>query len=871
VWTLWQANIFYPYPNTLAFSEHLFSSALILLPFTLLGDTPLVAANLGVLFTTALSGWAMYLLVTWLSGNRWAGLIAGLFFAISPFRMGHIIQLHLLSTQWIPLAFLALARLIKLNRTTDLVLLLIFTNLQFFASVNYAPLVALALGGWGLFYLLAYRRIISAALLGRLVVFAMITAALNWPVLRLYQQVSDHMGIIRSLGDARVYGASLAHYTTPLANSLLYVRWLGLSGLLDSAFPGLVALVLAAAGVILVTKQPQRLAVWALLLISLLGFTLSFGANELAFGERLAPLATRLLPYPYLYQAIPLLQGLRAPIRFALLVTFGLAILAGLGFSELARQRWAAGRRAVIAAILSAGLILLEHLPAPLPGQAVAYGGPLYTRLAGLPAQAIVLELPYYLHTQASYLELQRVYHSAGHWRRLANGASGFRPAWLVKLGPFLDVFPDWRSLELARQLGVNYLVLHHDQYETAAWDNLTALLPGYLPALESIESVGDDLILQLRPPTCSADINQMQVDATAFPNLTFTNTGPAAYVADPRRPSFWSVDGQSGEFLEPLLIMPGQTLSMTLPAAGSHWRVELAHQKRLLAPEAARVGQPTTLPAGTWQPVQISFANGAVLQAVVLSEEIARPCGSLNLGLQWSWPENSDSQVRVELLDRFGRMVVDSTAQALSGPEPTVSSHLLPLAETVPPGQYQLRVRLLAEAGTEIAALGPEGAPMAQPIALPVIIRPAPGPAQPGPLGEVAQLANGASLVGLELARTEFQPGDWVRFTLTWQTQETISGDFTVFTQLLGPDGRVWGQYDNPPSGGWYPTSLWQPGELVRDDYAVRLDPTASPGEYRLVMGMYDSGTSQRVPVTAGSNQGNDFIEAGKITVVAP
>ena len=61
---LWDTTILYPYPNTLAFNEHLLSHALLLLPFTLLGATPMAAANLGVLLTTLLSGWGMYLLVT---------------------------------------------------------------------------------------------------------------------------------------------------------------------------------------------------------------------------------------------------------------------------------------------------------------------------------------------------------------------------------------------------------------------------------------------------------------------------------------------------------------------------------------------------------------------------------------------------------------------------------------------------------------------------------------------------------------------------------------------------------------------------------------------------------------------------------------
>ncbi len=864
---IWDANIFYPYPHTLAFSEHLFSSALILLPFTLLGSTPLAAANLGVLFTTALSGWSMYLLVRWLTGNRQAGLVAGLFFAVAPFRMGHLIQLHLLSTQWIPLAFLAFARLIKLNRSRDLLLLLIFTNLQFFASVNYAPLVALGLGVWAAFYLIAYRRMISASLSARLAIFALVTATLNWPVLRLYQQVSDHMGIVRSLGDAKVYGASLAHYLTPIANSLLYQRWLGWPGLLDSAFPGLVIFGLALAGLVFTPGRlrfPKPLA--ALLAIVLVGLALSFGANDLAFGEKLAPLAARWLPYPYLYNALPLLQGLRAPVRFALLVTFGLAVLAGFGLAALERRWWAKGARPFVAAVLAGAFVLLEHNPAPLPGVSVPYGSPLYERLAHLPPDTVILELPYYLHTQGSFTELSRVYESARHWRRMVNGGSGFKPAWLVRLGPALDAFPDARSLDVLRQLGVTVVALHHDQVDPAAWDNMLGLLPGYLPAIEAIESVGEDLFLQLRPPTCSPDINQVQVDGAAFPTLTFTNTGPAAWVADPRQPSRWQAGAQSQEFLEPLFVAAGQTVSMTLPitAPDSPWQVDLANQKRNLSSEESLVGRPTPAPAGHWQPVQIPFADGAVLQAAALADGSAHPCGALQLSLQWSWPQPGDHQVGVKLLDRFGRVTVDSIVHPLPTAEPSISTHLLPLTETTPPGQYQLQVQLLASNGQEIPPVGPDGAPVARPIALPVVIRPAGAPA---PVAPAAQLENGVSLLKVDLPQQEFHAGEWVRFSLNWQAVEKPPGDFTVFTQFLGPDGKVYGQHDNPPYGGWYLTSLWRPGEVVQDDYAIRLDAAAPAGDYRLVVGMYDSASGQRVHV----EQGGDFIEAGNVTVVAP
>jgi hypothetical protein len=49
-----------------------------------------------------------------------------------------------------------------------------------------------------------------------------------------------------------------------------------------------------------------------------------------------------------------------------------------------------------------------------------------------------------------------------------------------------------------------------------------------------------------------------------------------------------------------------------------------------------------------------------------------------------------------------------------------------------------------------------------------------------------------------------------------------------------------------------------------VADDYALSIDPAAPPGDYRLIVGMYNPTTGERV-TTAG---GADFIEVGTVTV---
>lgn len=873
---IWDANIFYPYPDTLAFSEHLLAWAVWLLPVVLLGDTPIVSTNLGILLSTALTGWGTYLLVFWLTKNRWAGIVAGVAFAIAPYRLGHITQLHLISTHWLPFVFLTLARLIKFNRNRDLLLLIIFTNLQFFSVINYAPLVALGAALWSLPFFYLVRRRLSLSLGARLAVFALITGLLNAPVLRLYQQVSDHMGIVRTLGDAKVYGAYLVNYILPMGNSLLYGRLLGLPthidyqfpgiGIFISTFPGVVVILLALAGLLLSFRLEKsvRAVVWFTMLMAAVGFVLSFGANDDAFGVGAAPLVARLLPYPYLYDFLPILQGLRVPIRFALLTTVGLAILAGIGFAALSRRFLGQDKTVALTAGLVCLLMVAEHLPAPLPGVPVPRWGQERTWLRdNTPSDASIIELPYYLHTNRSNEEVLREYESAAHFRNLVNGTSGFKPDWLKALGVEFDTFPNWQAFDLARRFGLDDVVLHQNQFSPAAWDNITALLPGYLPSIEAMHTVRDDLILQLRPPTCAVNPGSVRATVEQFPHLRWTNDGPTTWIADPRRPSRVMAGGRTTEFLEPLFVLPGATVETDLPLEppAGDWQIELANLGQTLSPGSSPASEPDFAAPETWQPVQVMFSNGASLQAMAVSDS-PRTCGVLDVQLRWNFAGDAGETVRVELVDRFGRIVASSAARPQFSGSEAVTAHRLPLPETLPPGRYQLRVRFLTAAGDDIPAVSLEGAIITQPLALPIVIRPGDTPPNVDPVP--AALTNGIQLVGVTRLPAQVTPGDWLRFTLVWQAVEAIPQDYTVFTQLLGPDGQVYGQHDNPPRGGWYPTSLWVSSETVVDDYILRVASDAPPGQYRLIVGMYDSASGKRALVASGG----DFVAVGQVLV---
>lgn len=113
-------------------------------------------------------------------------------------------------------------------------------------------------------------------------------------------------------------------------------------------------------------------------------------------------------------------------------------------------------------------------------------------------------------------------------------------------------------------------------------------------------------------------------------------------------------------------------------------------------------------------------------------------------------------------------------------------------------------------------------------------------------------------------------QPGETLRVSLLWQATAPLQEDYTVFVQLLGPDARLWRQKDSYPVDGLRPTSSWQVGEKVRDNYVVEIPFDAPSGNYHLVTGMYSLATMERLSVTTAqqANMG-DHILLARIMVV--
>ena len=115
-------------------------------------------------------------------------------------------------------------------------------------------------------------------------------------------------------------------------------------------------------------------------------------------------------------------------------------------------------------------------------------------------------------------------------------------------------------------------------------------------------------------------------------------------------------------------------------------------------------------------------------------------------------------------------------------------------------------------------------------------------------PMG--VNLGDKISLLGYNL-ESGFRPGDGIHLTLFWQTLEEMGEDYTVFTHLIDEQGNLWGQKDNQPVDGFYPTTKWQAGEFVRDQYNLMISPETPPGRYWLEVGMYLAETGERLTIS--------------------
>lgn len=483
---LFQGNIFYPFQNTLAFSEIILPGALLYLPFAYFSNNPVFAYNLVVLLSFPLNAFAMYLYaLDWFRTigaetrdappvaphaspvTSLAALLAGPIFGFCTYKMGELRHVQLLMAMFMPLTLLYVARFVRAPKLHNAVLTALFFALNALASLYYAVFLAFAIALYLAvdFALRRYRLtrahlVYGAAALG---IALILVAPFLLPFLRLEREFNFSEGRDPRLFSARPYSYIAAPTSQWLYGTLTRAFYTASKG--QPLFPGIVASLLGFVGLVALVRARNRAWIFPALL-GLTGFVLSFGP-DLVLGRTTTPALPFPLPYHFLALVVSPLKSLNAPSRFVVLTMLALALLAAYGAYAWMRR---APRWRYVIALTCATLIVLEYIPAPLrlvPVDAGANVSPVYSFLAQQPPGEVVVEVPMGKPTFADQdkhvvYTYNAVYHPL---QPLVNGYSTFLPPDYYALVDDMQNFPNRKTVNRLRRWGVQWVIVHADAY----------------------------------------------------------------------------------------------------------------------------------------------------------------------------------------------------------------------------------------------------------------------------------------------------------------------------------------------------------------------------------------------------------------------
>lgn len=447
--SMFDANIFFPYQNTLAYSEHLIGTVVIAAPVIWLTGNPLLATNLVALSSVLLCALGGYVLGLKLGLSRPSAFLCGLIFAFTPPRFGRIYQLHLTTIYWVPFGLAFLYAYLKGGRGRDLKWAAAFLTLQALTSGHGAALLTL-----GAVILIAHhvasgnplllrKRIGDAGVTGLLLLTPIVLVMIP------YWRARREVGLVRQLDDAGIAASSWVTSNSWFQTWLLarLPDWPWLRAEPDVIlFPGFIVLLLAACAV----WTPRAARVWLIVLIVAVWMTIGppYGLWQWVYW-------------------VPGLSFIRVPSRFMLLGMLALAVLAALGFERIASRL--TPRVKLITTVVTVLLLAGEFAAMPIDARPYPIVTPAIDRwVATLPKPFSLTELPIPQSSQKTLVARRSaiyMLHSMEHFQPIVQGYSGIEPPGYEALERKLMLFPDATSMDALVALKVTYAIVHMDYY----------------------------------------------------------------------------------------------------------------------------------------------------------------------------------------------------------------------------------------------------------------------------------------------------------------------------------------------------------------------------------------------------------------------
>lgn len=615
---LFQGNIIFPSRDVLAYSEHQFTLGLIGAPVHFIFRNPILTYNFLVFFCFVASGFGCYLLLKELSGSRWGGLAAGVFYTFCFYHLSQLSHIQIFFMPFIPFMVLYLYRYLERGGRWNLFLFGLFLTAQSLTSWHALLYCAIAAGLLWLWTAAFTRRGADwkrlAWVAAAVVVAALIMLPFVMPYLRAHRRLP---GFERSLEEVELYGAKAEDYLRVLDVSVMYgdapapFRAGGI-GFENVLYPGATALVLAAAGLFLRRREEEegRPVYGPAYFRKGVMFFLIMGALSvlLAFGPRIGGVENPFYMVPY---RLGLLKFTRVPTRFYNLAALALAALAGYGAAKLALRSsltrgwkgfsgWRIGRLTGLALV---ALLALEILTFNLYVHPIPVYGDVPDVYEWLKEQGDVrvIELPTHALGPAGmydrdlklapldifeylYREGDIMYLSTYHWKKVVNGYSGYSPFSYRRTITEMQGFPSQRSVDLLRGLGVDYVIWDWDWVPAERGDEFGARLSS-APGLSLVGDFQNKSVFRVDAGPVAAP-EDMEVRAVAPAAVTpgagfnlgllVNNPSGAPMVCTEEEWQDFTLvlsDGAgnalevAGEYRPPFFVDAGETISLPLQA----------------------------------------------------------------------------------------------------------------------------------------------------------------------------------------------------------------------------------------------------------------------------------------------------------------
>lgn len=494
--SIWDAPMFYPVKNSLAFSEAMFGNLWITLPIQYLTDNPVFSANVLIMVSMVMGMYCVFLLVEELTGSYWAGIIAGIVFSFTPYRWTRIFHFQLLPFFWAPVALLYAHRFFKAMCTRDFIWMLLAFWVQFYASVYLGMMLLILMIAQFIAHVALERDPVERLrfIADRLLLYlagAICSGVALFPTVWPYVEASRDWGFVRELS------ANADNATEPLAllaPSFIFKNyfWLReklfrLRTFLDGqVFFGFTPWILAMTGLCLAryrkVSDAHALVIKRYAWCALVMAVLMFGPY-LYFLNKNTGVP---LPYMIFYYLFPGAKALRVPARFAIPLLLCLSVMSGYAGAFLLKRLKAVRlyKRALIVLAVVSFFCMDYGVNQNWVGNPVEVADripPVYSYLAEKNQGRPIVELP-----MGNWDAFQYLYYQTAHWQPSLGGTSGWSLEHVRRFAGQTATCPSPGCFKRLRYSPALTVVIHLDRYPDAVkvlWENADLGSYGFVSA----------------------------------------------------------------------------------------------------------------------------------------------------------------------------------------------------------------------------------------------------------------------------------------------------------------------------------------------------------------------------------------------------